>query len=266
LQTLVAAITDDSLAGVPRAPCFEGFEPVPVDGSTLRSLAHRGALAAEGTAEVFGDTPESRIPALLAALYAHDPATFRHSVETATLCREVGEALGLGDGDLVRLEIAALVHDIGKLLVPHRTLFKTSGLSPAEWKTVKRHPVTGANLLAGVPELDDVAQMVLHHHERPDGCGYPFGKRAGEFPLASGVIGVCDAYQAMTSERAYQRARTSSQALSEMEGLAGAQFDAEAVAGFARLRRAPALARVRRAPLVEIELPRWGSLLRPLRT
>lgn len=262
---MLAAITGDSSAGTRRAACLEGLEPAPVDGSTLRGLAHRGASAAEGAVEVFDETPEARISALLAALYAHDPATFRHSAETAALCREVGEALGFGAADLVKLEIAALVHDVGKLLVPHRTLFKRNALTPAEWRTLKRHPVTGANLLAGVSELDDVAQVVLHHHERPDGCGYPFGRRAGEYPLASGVIGVCDAYQAITSERSYQRARTGSQALSEIEGLAGAQFDAEAVAGFSRIKRVPPAARARRAPLIEIELPRWGPLLRPLR-
>ena len=265
-MSMLAVITEDWPAGAGFAARLEGLEPAPVDGSTLRSLARLGTAAGDEAAEVFGGTPESRVPALLAALYARDPSTFRHSAETAALSREVGEVLGFGGCDLVRLEIAALVHDIGKLFVPHRTLFKRSSLSPTEWRTVKRHPVSGANLLAGVPELDDVAQVVLHHHERPDGSGYPFGRRAGEFPLASGVIAVCDAYQAITSERSYQRARTPSQALAEIESLAGAQFDSEAVAGFARLKRVPATRRARRAPLVEIELPKWGPLLRPLST
>ncbi len=265
-MSMLAAITKDWPAGAGFAARLEGLEPAPVDGSTLRSLARCGAEAHEEAAEVFGETPELRIPALLAALYAHDPATFRHSAETAALSREVGEVLGFGGCDLVRLEIAALVHDIGKLFVPHRTLFKRNALSPAEWRAVKRHPVSGANLLAGVPELEELYKVVLHHHERPDGSGYPFGRRTGEFPLASGVIAVCDAYQAITSERSYQRARTPSQALTEIEGLAGAQFDSEAVAGFARLKRVPPTRRAKRAPLVEIELPKWGPLLRPLRT
>lgn len=258
-----ASVLDVASPDGPPPPFLEGLVPLPFRGSTLRALAHGSTSAREGRAELFGSTAPARVATLLAALFAHDPATFRHSTETAALCRRVGHAMGLDAAELGRLEMAALVHDVGKVLVPHRTLFKPSLLTSAEWRTVKQHPVTGANLLSGVPGLEPVADVVLNHHERPDGTGYPYGRQAGEIPVASGVIGVCDAYQAMTSERSYQRARPNREAIWEIERHASTQFEPRAVRGLVELDRGSAPAPPRRTALVDLDLSSWGRVLSP---
>ncbi len=242
---------------------LEGLVPLPFRGSTLRALARSGPGAHAGRVELLGTAAPSRAATLLAALFAHDPATFRHSTETAALSRRVGHALGLDAGELAQLEMSALVHDVGKVLVPHRTLFKPSLLTAAEWRAVKVHPVAGANLLSGVPDLEPVAEVVLNHHERPDGTGYPYGRSGTEIPLASGVISVCDAYQAMTSERSYQRSRPQHEALREIEKHAGTQFDPRAVSGILELGRESDMPAPRRTPLIDLDLSQWGRLLSP---
>ncbi len=257
-----AALDLASPEGAP-PPFLEGLVPLPFRGSTLRALARGGPAAHEGRVEFLGTTAPSRAATLLAALFAHDPATFRHSTEMAALSRRVGRAMDLDDAQLTELEMAALVHDVGKVLIPHRTLFKPSLLTSSEWRSVKLHPVAGANLLSGVPGLEHAAEVVLNHHERPDGRGYPHGRDASEIPVASGVISVCDAYQAMTSERSYQRARPTHEALRELEQHASTQFDPRAVDGILKLGRGPATPTPRRTPLIDLDLSQWDRLLSP---
>lgn len=172
---------------------------------------------------------EGGISDLLTALATHDPETLAHSRDVAAMAYASGASLGIEGDDLVRLQTAALVHDVGKLLVPSEVLCKAGPLDEREWSVVKRHPAVGARLLAPLGGLGGVATTVLFHHERPDGKGYPIGLKDGEIPLASSIVSVCDAYHAMTSTRPYQRSIEPGAAAHELAAHAGTQFDARAV-------------------------------------
>lgn len=175
------------------------------------------------------ETALGRSTALLAALGAHDPSTATHCREAAVLAGRVGELLGLDESRLAVLEDAALLHDVGKLLIPRETLCKPERLEPHEWDLVKRHPLLGANLLGGIQAFDRVAVVVLQHHERPDGTGYPNGLNGPELLLESAVISVCDAFEAMVSPRPYQQMRSPAAAIAELKRCSGTQFVPQAV-------------------------------------
>jgi putative nucleotidyltransferase with HDIG domain len=131
------------------------------------------------------------------------------------------------------LRLGALLHDIGKIGVPDEVLRKPGALTSAEYDTIKQHPVLGARILRSVPFLARHLPIVELHHERPDGRGYPYGLRGDDIPLPARIVHVADAYDAMTSARAYRRAMPSGEALRELWRCAGAEFHAEIVGALA---------------------------------
>ena len=135
------------------------------------------------------------------------------------------------------IRLGALLHDIGKIGVPDDVLRKPGALTEAEFDCIKTHPVLGARILRSVPFLAPHIPIVELHHERPDGRGYPNGLRGDDIPLAARIVHVADAYDAMTSARAYRAARPSEEALKELWRCAGTEFHAEIV-GRARDRAA----------------------------
>ena len=137
----------------------------------------------------------------------------------------VGERLRLSLPDLLELKLGALLHDLGKVRVPDRVLSKPGPLDPAERELVNRHPVWGAELLEQDSGLKPVATIVRFHHERWDGTGYPDGLGRDRIPVASRIVAVCDAYQAMTSARTYRAALPPAAAAYELRTGAGTQFD-----------------------------------------
>ena len=152
-----------------------------------------------------------------------------HSSRVADLAGRLARRLGIGPDDIELVRLAARLHDIGKLSVPIELLTKTQPLEPADWVVLREHPETGRRMLSSLG-AGTVAQWVLHHHERWDGAGYPLGLRGDEIPLPSRIIFVADAFDAMTSDRSYQRARSSAAALAEIRACAGSQFDPDVVA------------------------------------
>ncbi|MDX6690253.1 MAG: hypothetical protein QOG15_1710 [Solirubrobacteraceae bacterium] len=178
--------------------------------------APRPAVAA--TAEM------ASLRALLAAVSARDSYTAMHSREVVTLARAVARALGLDDAQTSEVEHIALLHDLGKIAVPDAILRKAGPLTDHEWVLMRQHPVVGAEILASMPELAHLAPAVRAEHERWDGAGYP-DRLSGELiPIASRITLVCDAYNAMTSNRPYRRAMSASAARDEIRREAGAQF------------------------------------------
>jgi HD-GYP domain-containing protein (c-di-GMP phosphodiesterase class II) len=167
----------------------------------------------------------SRVRTLVRKLDAHDGYTAGHSGEVVGWACAVGERLRLSLPDLLELELGALLHDLGKVRVPDRVLSKPGPLDAAERELVHRHPVWGAELLEQVPGLEPVATIVRFHHERWDGTGYPDGLGRDRIPVASRIVAVCDAYQAMTSDRPYRRALPPAAAAYELRAGAGTQFD-----------------------------------------
>lgn len=165
------------------------------------------------------------IRALVAAVDAKDPYTARHSERVSRIASRLGEALGYSTERLRILEFAALLHDVGKIGVPHQILTKPGRLTPEEWEIIKRHPVRSAEIVAEVEPLAEVATIVRHHHERVDGRGYPDALSGTMIPEFSRIISLADAYEAMTANRAYRNALSSAEAQELIRENLGAQFD-----------------------------------------
>ncbi len=164
------------------------------------------------------------VQAMARTLEARDPYTHGHSQRVASICRHVAEHLGLSPGDAETLELAAGLHDVGKVAIPDAVLHKPGSLTAEEWSAVRMHPVIGAEVLTPAPFLQDALPLVLHHHERYDGKGYPDGLMSSQLSDLTHIIMAADAYDAMTSNRPYRAALTTEQALSELEAGRGAQF------------------------------------------
>lgn len=156
----------------------------------------------------------------------HEYTGGEHAQGVVELAVQVGERLGLDQSTLRDLEFGALLHDIGKLHVPNEILNKPGSLSAEEWVIVKRHPELGQQMLDRVGGvLGEAGRIVRAHHERFDGSGYPDGLVGQEIPLAARIITACDAYNAMTTDRAYRQALPAEEAVAELERCSGLQFD-----------------------------------------
>ena len=191
-----------------------------LSGAALAGLDRRAEL---------GRTVPSQVDALATALAVWDGHTRRHSDTVVELARKTGARMGLDPMELLELELAALLHDVGKLRVPRELLRKAGPLTESEERLMRNHPVWGAELVSGVPGLQAVALIVRHHHERVDGSGYPSGLSGVRIPVASRIMAVCDAYGAMTEARPYREGREPQAALAELRDLAGDQFDSAVV-------------------------------------
>jgi diguanylate cyclase (GGDEF)-like protein len=153
-----------------------------------------------------------------------------HSAGVASLAQALALRLGLGPEECDRVTHAAELHDIGKVAIPAEVLRKPGPLTDEEWASIRDHTVIGERILGALPALAPVARIVRSTHERYDGGGYPDGLAGQEIPLAARIIAVCDAFDAMTSERPYHTPRDAAQALGEIERCAGTQFDPRVVA------------------------------------
>jgi putative nucleotidyltransferase with HDIG domain len=200
--------------------------------SELAKLASEALAHHERRGLAAGDS-EPEIRALVDALARADDDTVRHSLEVAATARRVAERLELTRTDVIEVELAALLHDVGKLRLPSEILRKSGRLSSHERELVRLHPEWGSEMVARIPGLEAVALLVRLHHERPDGDGYPHALEGERIPVASRIVSVCDAYDAMTSDRPYRAALTPREAIEELERGAGRQFDPEVVAALA---------------------------------
>ena len=183
-----------------------------------------------------GRTELAILRALVIAGSTRDGETMHHARGVAHLASRLARALGLPAIDVACVYWAGMVHDIGKVVVPRSVLRKPGSLSRTEFEAVKVHSQAGADILRSChPALKEVAKVVLHHHERWDGKGYPSGFREHGIPLSSRVIAVADAFEAMTSERPYRRALPIGDAVEAIRAGAGSQFDPDIVLVLERL-------------------------------
>ena len=194
-----------------------GQARVRIENARLAQARHEGYLGS--------------VLALAAAMDARDPSTHAHSTTVALYAAEIATRLGL-DGDRVEeVRIAGLLHDIGKVGVSDAVLHKPGRLSDPESAEMRRHPEIGAKLLVH-PDVAEVREWVLQHHERPDGRGYPQGLVAGQIHLEALILGVADAYEAMTADRPYRRSLDPAAARRELEDGRGTQFDERVLDAF----------------------------------
>lgn len=170
-------------------------------------------------------TRSQTITSLVRTLKESDSETESHVRRTQAMGRELGRRIGLSDLELSRLSLLCLLHDIGKVGIPLDILNKPGKLTREEWEVIKTHPEKGYQIAVSSWELEDIAEMILYHHERWDGRGYPSGLSGDAIPVLSRIISIVDAYDAMVNDRSYRKAISAEEAKEEIERCAGTQFD-----------------------------------------
>ena len=174
----------------------------------------------------------SMIKSLVSALDAKDRYTRDHSTRVTEFTLRIAERMGLNEREMKDLELASLLHDVGKIAVPEKILNKRGRLTDEEFVYIKQHPVAGETILKPIIELQEVARVVRHHHERYDGKGYPDGLKSLEIPIGSRIMSVADTYDSITSDRPYRSADSHNSAVKEIIKCSGTQFDPEVVGFF----------------------------------
>jgi putative nucleotidyltransferase with HDIG domain len=162
---------------------------------------------------------------LVDALEARDRYTRGHSTRVAFLAGKIAHRVLGHAAAVAEIELAARLHDIGKVAVPDRLLDKPSSLTPEEITIMDTHPLVGESILRPIPQLRDVAAIIRNHHERWDGAGYPDGLSGEHIPVGSRILALADTFDAMTSQRPYRRSRPAAEAREEIAGHLGTQFD-----------------------------------------
>jgi diguanylate cyclase (GGDEF)-like protein/PAS domain S-box-containing protein len=199
------------------------------DKNMYRDKVHRTQSTAHGV-----------VRALLTALAAKDYVVEGHIARVSRLSRLLGEAAGLSKKELSDLSLLAEVHDLGKVGIPDKILFKEGVLTEEEREEVKHHSMIGYRIARSSPELAHMADLILHHHEWWNGMGYPSGLAGSDIPIACRVLAIVDAYDAMTSDRPYSRARTQEEAIAELLRNSATQFDPSLVTMFESVLEKPA--------------------------
>ncbi|WP_254226687.1 HD-GYP domain-containing protein [Burkholderia glumae] len=179
--------------------------------------------------------------ALLVALDERDSDTSNHCLRVGLLAESLGRALGVRDVELVMLREAGFAHDIGKIAIPDKVLFKPGVLDHTEFKVIQAHSAIGERILSSQNPRGAasalIADAVLHHHERYDGTGYPSSLRANFIPFWSRIIAVVDCFDALTTNRPYHDAMPAGSAVDLIQANSGTHFDPDVVSAFVALQR-----------------------------
>ena len=204
------------------------------DLEVLMALESTAAIAIGNNRlhEAIVDGCKSIVRALVAAIDAIDSDTCGHSQRVAEYALLGATVLSLSPDELRDIEFGGLLHDIGKIGISASILRKPGRLTGEEWSVVRQHPVIGASIIRGVPFLEAARDLVLCHHERYDGGGYPEGLKGEEIPAGARLIAVADAFDTMTSERSYRAALSVDYAINELYRLSGTQFCPVTVGAF----------------------------------
>ena len=174
----------------------------------------------------------SSIRSLAAAIDARDPYTHGHSERVTRYARIIAKQLDLNPDQVRNIEIGALLHDVGKIGIEDRILRKPAALTPEEFEIMKTHPEKGGQIMEPISHLRDATEVIIHHHERWDGQGYPSGLKAEEIPLGARIVNVADTFDAMTTNRPYQRAMTFAVAAKKINDFSGKACDPAIVKAF----------------------------------
>ena len=196
------------------------------DMESVISVANTAAMAIENTRlhETVLDAYKDTVAALSAAIDAKDSHMRGHSQRVMEYALNAGAALYLSPEELETLEYASLLHDIGKIAVDSSILNKPGPLTAGEWEIMRAHPVIGAELLKEIAFLDKASELVLYHHEKYDGTGYPDGLKGEEIPMGARIIAVADAFDSMTIDSSYRGALSIEKTIKELNDCAGTHF------------------------------------------
>lgn len=165
------------------------------------------------------------VQVIMNALYEKSEREMQHSERVSKIAAAIAFAMEMDSEKINKIEIAGLMHDIGKIGIDETILNKSESLLEWEWEEIKKHPEAGWRILSSSKEFTDMAQYILFHHERWDGTGYPEGLKGKQIPLEARIIAIADAYDAMTKDRPYRKAMDHQQAADEIKRNAGSQFD-----------------------------------------
>ncbi|HTY82145.1 MAG TPA: HD domain-containing phosphohydrolase [Dehalococcoidales bacterium] len=213
---------------------LDGSDFGEADLEAVVAMATTTAMAIENTRQyhTIQDAFKNTISTLAAVVDAKDPYACGHSQRVMEYTSMAAAYFSIAQEELEVLRHGAVLHDIGKIEIDSAILAKVSPLTQMEWEIVRKHPVTGANMLKGIPFLEKAAELALCHHERFDGTGYPRGLKGEGIPLGARLISIADAFDTMTTGRAYHPAMPMDHAVKELQVCAGSQFCPVAVTAF----------------------------------
>jgi putative nucleotidyltransferase with HDIG domain len=221
--------------GEPQNPQVDPFTPdasyvVDLVVDQLANAIHRNQLN-----ERLSNLSIETVLALSRSLDARDSHSGSHSKRMAGLSEQLANKYHFSSRETRELCWAALLHDIGKIGVEDQILYKPGPLTEREWEIMKTHPEVGAQMIRGLSGMENIASLILSHHERMDGSGYPRGIPGNQIPLGARIIAVVDSYSAMTEGRPYRKEKAHEEAISELKELAGKKYDADVVNMFVNL-------------------------------
>jgi putative nucleotidyltransferase with HDIG domain len=248
-QVFLPLITSEGLAAVLAVAIVLSYEAVGLAAMTALVivlfmfqvlarellLSRDRAEALELRTEQLGALQVGVLATLIQTLALRDKMTARHSAAVARYTKSIAQELGLDEDQQDLAHTAGLLHDIGKFIFPDNILFADRKLTEADWEIVKKHPAQGARLVRRVDGYGPVADIILAHHERIDGKGYPNNLPAEKIPLISRMISVADTFDVMTARDSYRRPVPRSEAIAELRRVSGTQLDGEVVEAFIRL-------------------------------
>lgn len=189
----------------------------------------------------------SLVDSLKQTLSESDYETEEHVERTREMASRLGKALNLSDTDIGKLELLAIMHDIGKVAIPHQVLLKKGKLSDEEFEIMKQHTIKGYRIANASPELSSIADCILSHHEKWDGTGYPNKLKGEDIPLLARIISTVDSHDVMVHDRPYHRAMPEEDAIKELRRCAGTQFDPNIIEVFTRLLEEEELPKIQKA-------------------
>jgi HD-GYP domain-containing protein (c-di-GMP phosphodiesterase class II) len=172
------------------------------------------------------------IDVIMNTLYEKSNRELLHSKRVSGICTAIASKMNFSKEEIGEIQVAGLVHDIGKIGIDENILNKAGKLTDDEWKEMKKHPEIGWRILSTANEFSEIATYVFHHHEKWDGSGYPNGIKGKEIPIEARIIQVADSYDAMTGDRSYRKPFSKEEAIEELLRCSGAQFDPDIIEVF----------------------------------
>lgn len=224
-------------ASTPTTP-FSGTAPAQTELFPLILSIQSAKRESKHLEQRIRDVTFSTLCALVQLLDLKDLATGVHSSRLATWAITIAKLLGLSNDETRQVEIAAVLHDLGKIGIPDEILKKPSKLTPQEQTIMRKHPEYGWAVMKNIPGCENASLLILHHHEMWNGGGYPAGLKGQGIPLGARIVAITDAFDAMTTDRCYRKGMSVECALENLKQFSGTQFDPALVPVFAEFIRA----------------------------